>query len=349
MDRHPRRLRGLPRAGVEPRRLGPTRGRLATGRHCRQGPDGGARRAPRCQLGDRCGLGQRAAVQVARQRARDRDLRPLPRASRPVQRRLACGRPARRWLPGGVDRARPVLRRRADARRGLQPRLLSRQPDARQGRDLLGLPRPAHARAACTRQRRLRPMPRARQVRRGRAPPPSAWLDGRRVRRLPYADDDLHGGRRAARSQLSDSASRPHGESGRAQRLQPLPHRSPGRLGGGCGEDLGSAAEARLPELCRGLRGEGPRHGGRAGEHRPRPRAVGLRAGQRGLAARPPAEPRHPARAARRAGRSRPAGARHRGRGPVGRRCPRPGATAGRPARRPGPPGEDRGGPCARR
>ena len=54
MDQHRRRLRGLPRTGVEPRRVGEAGRRLAAVRR-RQGAGGAVRRAARRRLGDRRG------------------------------------------------------------------------------------------------------------------------------------------------------------------------------------------------------------------------------------------------------------------------------------------------------
>ena len=58
-----------------------------------------------------------------------------------------------------------------------------------------------------------------------------ARLEGRRVRRLPHADDDLHGRRPAARSLVAHPAAGPQRDPRHAQRLQRLP-RGPRRAVG---------------------------------------------------------------------------------------------------------------------
>ena len=55
----------------------------------------------------------------------------LPRAARPARRRLGAGPAARRHAPVALLDARALLRRRADARRGLRLRLVPAEPDVR--------------------------------------------------------------------------------------------------------------------------------------------------------------------------------------------------------------------------
>ena len=79
-----------------------------------------------------------------------------------------------------------------------------------------------------------------RQIRRGRAPPPCEAQPGARLRVVPHAGAHLHGGRPAARSQLPHPASRSVGEARHAQRLQRLPPRQAGGMGGGGDRNAGT-------------------------------------------------------------------------------------------------------------
>ena len=177
-----RRLRGVPRARLEPRRVGAEGGRLEAPRR--------AGRGLAVALDERRGVawamdaetGNASRSRRARRRARSR---PAPAATRAAARsadEYVHGRPLARhassWrsLEDGL-----YWRRRPDARRGLQLRLVPAEQDVRDGRDLQRLPRAALAEAARAGQRRLRAVPPAVEVRRAGAPSPRR--PGRRARR----------------------------------------------------------------------------------------------------------------------------------------------------------------------
>ena len=75
------------------------------------------------------------------------------------------GKPPAGHAPARAARRQPLLERRSDARRGLQLGLVRAKPHARAGRDLRRLPRSALAQAPRSRQRRLRPVPSAGEIR----------------------------------------------------------------------------------------------------------------------------------------------------------------------------------------
>ena len=89
-------------------------------------------------------------------------------------------------------------------------------------------------------QRRLRDLSSARQVRRAAAPPSQAGEHGRGVRGLSHADDDVHGGRSAPRSQSSHSAPGSLRQAWHAQRVHELSHDARRALGGGEGAERGT-------------------------------------------------------------------------------------------------------------
>ena len=147
----------------------------------------------------------------------------LPR--RPSRSPTRTGRAARRW---------PVLRRRADPRRGLRVRLVPAEPHVRQRRHLQRLPRPAHAGdrvepgtlcASCHLPAKFATPAHHHHGR----------LARRAVRLVSHAGAHVHDRRRAARSQLPRAAAGPHGEDWYSQRLQRL-SRGPAR---GVGRDRG--------------------------------------------------------------------------------------------------------------
>ena len=326
-----RGLRELPRPRVESRRLGEEGGRLAALRR-RHGPDGRARRASRRHVGDRCGERQRGAIEAARVESRDRGVRTLPLAARTVLRCARGGAAVPRRLPARAAGAGPLSPRRPAAGRGLHVRIVPAEPHARKGRDVLGLPRSAFDEAARVGQRGMRPVPCARALRRARASSPSAGHAGGAVHRVPHADHDLHGGRSAPRSFDAHPASGPHGVDGRAQRVQQLPSRVDGEVGGRCGDELVSAAEARVPDFRRGVRCRRPRGARRAaraarGGPRPQPVGHGARERDRAPAALPVARhARRGGRGAERSGRERAHGGGAHGR--VGRSGDAPAAPA---------------------
>ena len=110
-------------------------------------------------------------------------------------------------------------------------RFLHPKPHAPRGRHMFGLPRPAQPCAARRGQRALRPMPPAGKVRHGGAPPSPTRQYRRAVRRLSYADEDIHGRGSQARPQLSCPAAGSVGVDRHAERLHPVPYRSPRGLG----------------------------------------------------------------------------------------------------------------------
>ena len=90
----------------------------------------------------------------------------------------------------------------------------------------------------------------AAEIRRGQPSLPRARDAGCRLCLVPHEDRDLHGRRSAARPQLPDTATRPQRESRRAERLQPVPHGSQGRLGCGRDPQALSGTETRIPGIC---------------------------------------------------------------------------------------------------
>ena len=148
---------------------------------------------------------------------------------------------------------RALSRRRADARRGLQLRLVQAEQDVRGRRHLQRLPRAAQRQAAapgdgvCL-QCHAADKYAAVTHHRHEAMKPAA-----RLRVLPYAGAHLHGGRSAARSQLPHPAARSVGQARHAQCLQRLSQRQVGRMGGIGDRGLARAEPKGLPELCRGI------------------------------------------------------------------------------------------------
>ena len=112
----------------------------------------------------------------------------------------------------------------------------------------------------------------------------------RRVRRVPHADHDVHGGRSAARSFDAGSAPRSVGEARRAERLQRLPHEADRAMGGRCDRRNGTArrppATSNSPRRCGRIHGCAGCARQAADAHR-RQDATGDRARQRHRAARP--------------------------------------------------------------
>ncbi len=211
-------------------------------------------------------------------------MRTLPRPPRPDRRRLRPRPADRRRVSRRAARGGPLLARRADARRGLQPRLVRPEQDVRARRHLQRLPRPALAAAEGARQRGLRAMPPPGEVRRRRPPPPSGRLERRGMRGVPHAFDDLHGRRPAPRPQPADPAARAFGQARHAQCLQQLPHGQAGAMGCRCGAGVVRPHAGRLSDLRRGVRGSVAPRDRRpiaAAEGRRRPRAAGDRPGER--------------------------------------------------------------------
>ncbi len=105
------------------------------------GPHRPLHRAAQPRVGDGRGARDREADEVPRDALRGGDLRPLPRAARAPDRGVPAGEAARGDAPPGAPRRGALLRGRADAGRGLQLGLVPPEPDVREGRHLLGLPR----------------------------------------------------------------------------------------------------------------------------------------------------------------------------------------------------------------
>ena len=177
-----RLLRGVPRARLEPRRLGEARRAtgeaLAAGKGLALALDERKGVALDAGRGDR----QRAAQRAAHVGPRDRDVRALPRPRQPHLRRLRARQAAAGHAPARAARRRPLLERRPDARRGLQLGLVRAEQDARAGRHVLGLPRAALAEAARARQRAC-----ARSATCRRSSTPRSTRTTRRARRAPPA------------------------------------------------------------------------------------------------------------------------------------------------------------------
>ena len=205
------------------------------------------------------------------------------------------GRAASRDPRAGPAGAGPVRGGRQDGGRGLQLRLVPSEQDVHAGRQLQRLPRPAFAAASRRGQRRLLPVPRRGQIRRGRASPPCGGLAGHGLPGLPHAGADLHGGRPAPRSWLPHPAAGSVGALRRLQQLQRLPRRPGCGLGGGRDRALVRAGAQGLSDLDRGAgRGAGRHGGGRRAVAAARDRAgdAGDRARDRARGSRPIPEPR---------------------------------------------------------
>ncbi len=218
-------------------------------------------------------------------------------------------------LPAGAAVAGPLSRRRPAARRGVHLGFVPAEPDAPRGRHVQRLPRPAHAEAARAGQRGVRAVPPRVEVRRQGASLPSRRHARRRVRQLPHAGDDLHGGRSAPRPQPAGAAARPVGEARHPERLQRVPPRKHGAVVGRLGRALVRRAAAQRGPLRRGDRRRPPRQRGRARgprrhRHERRVSADRARVGRRTAGAL--SGPGRRRRGAQRAGRRRSAGAARR-------------------------------------
>ncbi len=143
--------------------------------------------------------------------------------------------------------------------------------------------------AARAGQRRVRAVPSAGEVRRRRAHRTSRRHARRRVRRVPHADDDLHGRRPAPRPLDAHPAARRLGEARHAERLQRLPRQGDRAVGGRRHRAWTGKAPGELPELRRGAaRGSQARPGAWRAARADRGRdAAGARARERDPAARP--------------------------------------------------------------
>ncbi len=157
------------------------------------GPRGAARRTPGRPLDDRSHDGQCRPLDIPRTSARELDVcAPVPRPPQQPHGALCRGRALPRPLPPGAARARSLFRRWPAARRGLQLGLVPPEPHVREGRHLQRLSRAPFGRAARRGQCAVRELPCADEVRDGLPPSPRRRLGRERMRRLPYADDDLH-------------------------------------------------------------------------------------------------------------------------------------------------------------
>ena len=176
---------------------------------------------------------QRAAQRPAHERARNRDVRALPRPREPPLRRLRPRQAAARHAP--------ARRCSTTACTGTTGRCATRSTTGARS-----------CRARCTRRASPAPTATIRIRSRLRAPgnavcaqchQPAKYdapahthhakgTPGRIVCRLPHADDDVHGGRSAARPFAAHPAARPVGEARHAQRLQQLPREAVAAMGG---------------------------------------------------------------------------------------------------------------------
>ena len=155
LGRDRRRVRGVSRGGLAPRRVG-ARGREAIVRsRTRRADRAGATRLPTSPRPsrevDRCAACHSQRAQITEQ----------PRAGDRLPRRLRAR----------VARPRALPRRRAGRRTGLRVGLVRPDPEIRRGRALQRLPRAALRTAARRGQRAVRELSRAGALRRARASP----------------------------------------------------------------------------------------------------------------------------------------------------------------------------------
>ena len=220
-------LRGLPRPRLEPRRLGEA---SRADWQALDASKGLARRARRAQ-GRGLDAGRRrpatrSAARRARRRARSRPARAATRARSRISDDYVHGKPPLdthrlALLDDGLYWNDGQMRDEVyNYGSFLQSRMYA------QGVTCSRLPRSAFAQAARARQRRVRAVPPAGEVRHRAAHAPRRGHARRRVRGLPHADDDLHGGRSAPRSLAAHSAARSLGEARHAERLQRTATRS---------------------------------------------------------------------------------------------------------------------------
>ena len=246
-----RRLRGLSRTGLAPRRLGARAARLVAVRQARRSEQGTARplrRAARRRLVDRSGDRQRHRAAARRATLRKEvETCGLCHARR--------GQFSEDWVPGrslsdthvvSPLEPRALSRRRADARRGLQLRLVQAEQDVRGRRHLQRLPRAAQRQAArcpatasaCnamppTSTRRAAPSPHE-----GADPAPTCASCHMPARTYMVVDRRHDHSFRIPRPDLSAAARH-------AERLQRLPRRQVGRNGRRRRSSAGTVRTAR--------------------------------------------------------------------------------------------------------
>ena len=230
-----RRLRGLPRPGRRPRRVGARQAR----RQARIRPPTTASRSrstsARASRGRRC---PRPATRNAARRERRRAKSTCARAATPAPRASSDdyvhGKPLQDTHRLAHARRGPLLERRPDPRRGLRVGLVRAEQDAGEGRHLLRLPRSALAGAAPSRQRRLRAMPSAGEIRRRprtrttRRATPAAECVACHMPTTTYMRIDD-----AARSFAAHPAPRSFGEARHAERVQRVSREEDAAVGGG--------------------------------------------------------------------------------------------------------------------
>ena len=319
-----RRLRGLPRPGLAPRRLG-ARPATAGGRSARPRirtkgcwfastsagtSSGGTIRAP--------AMPQRSFAPAAAAQG-GRDLRALPRAPRRIFRGLGARADGCRTRTWSRRSPRALSRRRADARRGLQLRLVQAEQDVRGRRHLQRLPRAAQRQAArCRATASACNATRPTNTRRQRittttaSNPPLACASCHMPARTYMVVDRRHDHSfRIPRPDLSARLGTP-------ERLQRLPCRQIGAMGGGGHRELARPRPQGLPELRR--RRSTP-HGRTEPDAAALLAAVGVGSQRAGIRARQRADRACPARVAgehrsraQRPCRSRPDGADRRAR-----------------------------------
>ena len=243
-------VRGLSRARLAPRGMGEGAREGEDGRRRRRtarppgGDDGGA-------MGDGSQDRQRQPRHAAANEP-DRSLRSVSLAPQRHLGRLHSRPAAARLLPAGAPDSRALPRRRSDRGRGVRVRVVSAEQDAAQRRRLQRLPQPPQPGPARFGQRPVHPLPRGDQVRRQEPLLPSARLARVDLRRVPHADDDVHGRRPAPRSQPAHPAAGPERDAGHAQRLQQVSRRQERRMGRGQGSRMVRAHPRRLSDLRRG-------------------------------------------------------------------------------------------------
>ena len=178
------------------------------------------------RIGARGGAHERGKGSVGRARPRidARRLRELPQPARPAG-AVDAGHVVSRRLRARALRYRRLLPRWSGARGALRAGLVPVEPHVRRGRALLELPRRPRRRHAEAGKPDVPDV--SRPALRGRdAHASSGGERGSPVHRVSHAGHGLHAARSASRPLLQASRPRADRGAGRAERLQPVSHRS---------------------------------------------------------------------------------------------------------------------------